>query len=422
MDMAGDRRDQVAGPDQDQDRRKTVLWLTYGLPWPTDRGGSIRYFNLIRQVAARYRVLLFAMLESADEARHLPKLAPFCERVEWAVMRAGSEIERARDLLGHLLRGRPLVTWPYCSRSLETKLRDLVSTGTIHILQIEHSFLAPFRDAVPDGSPCRTILSFHNFGENQYRSMLRMHSGAVAKLGLFVKAVLMRGWEARLAARFDRCLVVSEIEAQRLRAVAADTAVSLVPNGVDTAALRPLPEAAAGKRLIFVGHLRYPPNIDAVRFLARHILPALRTRIPEARLTVVGEGAPRALREFAGRADIDLVGRASCPLPYYQDAHVAVVPLRAGGGTRLKILEAMALGRPVVSTPLGCEGLAVEDGKHLLIAHDVEGFAAAVARLLTDRPLAARLSREARALVERDYDWTSIADRLLGVYDDLLAL
>jgi len=198
--------------------------------------------------------------------------------------------------------------------------------------------------------------------------------------------------------------------------------VSLVPNGVDTAALRPLPEAAAGKRLIFVGHLRYPPNIDAVRFLARHILPALRTRIPEARLTVVGEGAPRALREFAGRADIDLVGRASCPLPYYQDAHVAVVPLRAGGGTRLKILEAMALGRPVVSTPLGCEGLAVEDGKHLLIAHDVEGFAAAVARLLTDRPLAARLSREARALVERDYDWTSIADRLLGVYDDLLAL
>jgi glycosyltransferase involved in cell wall biosynthesis len=248
-----------------------------------------------------------------------------------------------------------------------------------------------------------------------------MQSGAVAKLGLLVKAILMRGWEARHAPRFDRCLVVSEIEAQRLCAVAAGTAVSLIPNGVDTAALRPLSEAAAGQRLIFVGHLRYPPNIDAVRFLAHHILPALRARIPEARLTVVGDGAPGVLGEFRGRDDIDLVGRVPSPLPYYQDAHVAVVPLRAGGGTRLKILEAMALGRPVVSTPLGCEGLAVEHGKHLLIASDAEDFAAAVARLLTDRALATRLILVARALVERDYDWTAIAERLLSVYDELLA-
>jgi glycosyltransferase involved in cell wall biosynthesis len=173
--------------------------------------------------------------------------------------------------------------------------------------------------------------------------------------------------------------------------------------------------------LIFVGHLRYPPNIDAVRFLAHHILPALRARIPEARLTVVGDGAPGVLGEFRGRDDIDLVGRVPSPLPYYQDAHVAVVPLRAGGGTRLKILEAMALGRPVVSTPLGCEGLAVEHGKHLLIASDAEDFAAAVARLLTDRALATRLILVARALVERDYDWTAIAERLLSVYDELLA-
>jgi glycosyltransferase involved in cell wall biosynthesis len=395
--------------------------LTYGLPWPTDRGGAIRYFNLIRRVATRYRVLLFAVLESADEARHLPKLAPFCERVEWAAMRAGSAAARARDFCGHLLRGRPLVTWPYCSRSLESKLHDLIGTGTVDILQIEHSFLAHFRDAVPDGSPCRTILSFHNFCQAQSRSMLRMHEGAVEKLGLLVKAALMRGWEARHVARFDRCLVVSEIEAQRLRAVAAGTAVSLVPNGVDTAALRPLPEAAAGKRLIFVGHLRYPPNIDAIRFLARHILPALRARVPTACLTVVGEGTPRVLREFAGRDDIELVGRAGSPVPHYQDAHVAVVPLRAGGGTRLKILEAMALGRPVVSTPLGCEGLAVEDGKHLLIAKDADAFAAAVARLLTDRALATSLTQQARALVERDYDWTGIANRLLRVYDELLA-
>jgi glycosyltransferase involved in cell wall biosynthesis len=418
MEMAKDGKGEGAGPDQ----RKTVLWLTYGLPWPTDRGGAIRYFNLIRQVAARYRVLLFAVLESAEEARHVPKLAPLCERVEWAVMRAGSEIERARNLLGHLLRGRPIVTWPYSSHSLETKLRDLVSTGAVHILQIEHSFLAPFRDAVPDGSPCRTILSFHNLGETQYRSMLRMHSGAVAKLGLLVKAILMRGWEARYADRFDRCLVVSEIEAQRLSGLATSATVSLVPNGVDTAALRPLPEAAAGKRLIFVGHLRYPPNVDAVGFLAHQILPALRAQVPEACLTVVGDGAPRMLGEFSGRNDIDLVGRVPSPIPYYQDAHVAVVPLRAGGGTRLKILEAMALGRPVVSTSLGCEGLAVEDGKHLLVANDAEGFAAAVARLLTDPALAARLTLQARALVERDYDWTAIAGRLLQVYDELLAV
>jgi len=199
-----------------QDSSVVDLWpaLAHG---PRD---AIRYFNLIRQVAARYRVLLFAMLESPDEARHVAKLAPFCERVEWASCVPAPRSSAHAIFAGHCCRVRPLVTWPYSSRSLETKLRDLGQHRHGHILQIEHS---SWRTSAMRFPRARAV----GRSSRSTTSARRSTAPCCACIRVWWRSwlagqgILMRGWEARHAPRFDRCLVVSEIEAQRLRAVAA---------------------------------------------------------------------------------------------------------------------------------------------------------------------------------------------------------
>ena len=191
-----------------------------------------------------------------------------------------------------------------------------------------------------------------------------------------------------------------------------------IQNGIDTAAkpFDPNPAKAKIKTLLFCGSLSYAPNQKGLEWFHKEVWPQLRKADSSVRLRVIGSGAqPDHYAELRADSTVEFLGEVGTVVPHYRQSGVSIVPLFEGSGTRLKILEAMALGRPVVSTPLGCEGLAVEDGKHLLIADDAEGFAAAVARLLTDRALATRLTLEARALVERNYDWTGIAERLRGL-------
>jgi glycosyltransferase involved in cell wall biosynthesis len=170
-----------------------------------------------------------------------------------------------------------------------------------------------------------------------------------------------------------------------------------------------------------VGTFTYRPNVDAALLLGREIFPLVRRAIPAARLLLVGHEPPDAVRALARERGVSLAGAVPDVRRAYERAAVAVAPLRAGGGTRLKILEAMALGRPVVSTRVGAEGLAVVDNEHLLLSDTPGEFGSSVARLLGDRPLRARLAANARRLVEARYDWARPGDALLDVYGGLAA-
>jgi glycosyltransferase involved in cell wall biosynthesis len=164
----------------------------------------------------------------------------------------------------------------------------------------------------------------------------------------------------------------------------------------------------------------YPPCVDAVLYFCREIFPRIRRTLGTAELWIVGRDPRPEVMQLNGDG-VHVTGRVDEVIPYYQQSAVSVVPLRAGGGTRLKILEAMALGRPVVSTTIGCEGLEVVDGEHLLIADNCEQFAEKTVRLLTDRQIYQHISTNGRQLVEARYDWDKIAGRLMEVYAELIA-
>jgi glycosyltransferase involved in cell wall biosynthesis len=312
-----------------------------------------------------------------------------------------------------------MATQCYFFPEFAAKINALVRRRDIDLVQIEHSILAGYRDAVPPGCRPLTVLSFHNVAAQQYRRLARLAAGPGDWVVRALKAYLMRGWEGRLAGRFDHCLVVSCADRELLRAQAPGLAVSVVPNGTN-ADRPPLPEAEAGNDLLFVGVMGYPPNADGVIHFCRTILPLVRREVPDARLLIVGHSPPEAVRRLAGDGVV-VTGAVADVLPYYQQARVCVVPLRAGAGTRLKILEAMALGRPVVSTAVGCEGLEVTDGDHLHVADEPVAFARRVVRLLRARPLREALAARARRLVEERYAWPIIGDRLLGLYRQLMA-
>jgi glycosyltransferase involved in cell wall biosynthesis len=188
--------------------------------------------------------------------------------------------------------------------------------------------------------------------------------------------------------------------------------VDVVPNGVDLERFVPVggrPKAAA---VLFTGSLDYPPNAEGILWFATEVLPRLRARQPEVRLTIVGRNPPRRVRALAADPTVEVTGRVDDLKPYHEAAAVAVAPLRSGSGTKLKVLEALAVGRPLVATAVAAEGIAVVDGVHLLVRDDPDEFARAVAELLEDPARGAALAAAGRRLVVERYDWDALADRM----------
>ena len=228
----------------------------------------------------------------------------------------------------------------------------------------------------------------------------------------------MRRWKPRFAQKFSRTVTVSALDRKLLLDANPRLKVDVVPNGVDTQALQLLPPAENGPVLIFVGNMDYLPCVDAVVTFHREVLPIIRNAQPDVSLWIVGINPRPEVRALEGDG-VHVTGWVDDLRSYYQRSSVVIVPLRAGSGTRLKILEAMALGRPVVSTTLGCEGLEVIDGEHLFIADRPVEFAGRVLDLLRDRYLGQEISKRARELVVNRYDWNPIARKLEQIYTEV---
>ena len=399
--------------------RLNILYVTFGLPYPPDSGARIHDFNIIKQAALEHNVLLVSQLEFPEEARHLPDLEPYCDFVDVVAPLSPSPWRQIGAAVRGMSVGRPPACAPFFNDELVSKIRQVVTNRAVDILQIEHSVLAPHVVGIPPGHRCKRILSFQNLAVAQYRTMLQMQTSPMERLLFLVKWLAMLRWEARYAKKFDHCLVVSPTELEQLQASNPGLSVSLIENGVDTTRFQRLPEADQGNDLLFVGTMGYRPNADAVLYFHEKILPLIKRRVPDARLVIVGNTQGAKLERLSAASDVILTGKVPDVIPCYGRSRIAIAPLRAGGGTRLKILEAMALGRPVVTTALGCDGLEVEDGRHVMIADRPEEFAERVVRLLTDRALGDGLTRRARALVESRYEWSVIGRKLMHVYGNL---
>jgi sugar transferase (PEP-CTERM/EpsH1 system associated) len=278
---------------------------------------------------------------------------------------------------------------------------------------------------LPPSLPCRSVIFTHNVESEIWRRHAETKTSWIERRLYERQHASMLRFERDTLARFDGVLAVSDADRDtfaRLFPGVIRHPVHVVPTGVDTEFFAPSPDDAPSPgddpspldapSLVFTGSMDWLPNEDAMTYFCRDILPAIRAAAPGTQLSIVGRAPTPAVQKLAADRGVVVTGRVDDVRPYMRDAAVYVVPLRIGGGTRLKIFEAMAMGKAVVSTTVGAEGLPVEDGKQVLIADEPGAFARAVVRLLDDVTERRRLEAAARALVVARYDWSAVAGEL----------
>lgn len=397
-----------------------ILIITDGIPYPPVSGGPLRVYSLLRQIARKHQIWLASLVRIPKEVEGVAHLREFCCGVEIADRQRYHPLIQLPGLLRYALQGIPLELKFWYSEALVKKIKQLVSEVDFDIVQIEFSHMARYIEALPISFRRKCALILHDLQFEKYNRMIHIERGLNRQARTWLYAWMMRRWEPFYAEQFGRCIVMSEIDQHLLKTVNPRLRVDVVPNGVDTQAYQPLLLGNTKPSLLFIGNMSYSPCVDAVLFFCQEILPHIRKAVPDTEMWIVGPNPPPEVIDL-GKDHVHVTGRVDDVVPYYNQSTVCVVPLRAGGGTRLKILEAMALGRPVVSTSLGCEGLDVVDGEHLLIADNSAEFAEQTIRLLTDTTLVQRITRNARELVMARYDWDVIAERLMKIYAEIAA-
>jgi sugar transferase (PEP-CTERM/EpsH1 system associated) len=302
----------------------------------------------------------------------------------------------------------------YRSRAFARRLRDLLAERIFDLIVCD--FLPPAIH-LPGTLPCRAVIFTHNVESEIWRRHAEIQTGAIGRYLYERQHRRMLRFERQTLARFDGVLVVSEADRrtfERLYPGAIRRPAHVVPTGVDTGYFRPAEPCSSpeSRSIVFTGSMDWLPNEDAMVLFCREMLPLIRRTVPDVTVSIVGRAPTPTVTALARQHGVIVTGRVDDVRPFVRDAAVYVVPLRIGGGTRLKIFEAMAMGKAVVSTAIGAEGLPVTDGEHLLLADEPRAFADAVVRLLGDVEQRRRLEVAARSLVLAHYDWSAVAGEM----------
>jgi len=404
-----------------------VLQFAPRVCWPLDTGAKLRNYHLARVLAQRARVTLLAF---SDHGVRLEQSPPEFQNVYETITTSerGSAYTLAKVVRG--LWGRtPLPVLNYTTESMKKALARVLSEKDFDVVQVESIHLMAYLPILRAAKKQSLVIcDWHNIESDLMRRYSEREPNLLRQAYAGKTARLMSEFERRATHEFDAHIVVSAKDADALRAFNHDARIFVIENGVDTDyyADAQIENAATatppGKnRIVFVGSMDYHANIDGAVNFAREAWPRLRERQPDLIFTIVGRDPAPEVRELARIPGVEVTGTVADVRPFYREAIAAVVPLNVGGGSRLKILEAMAAGVPVVSTTLGAEGLAVQSGKNILIADSNAQLVEAIVNLVENESRHQHLKTAGRALISDRYDWSRLGAALFAAYEESLA-
>jgi glycosyltransferase involved in cell wall biosynthesis len=392
-----------------------ILYFCPQQLWPVNTGARLRNFHLANALGMGCSVTLLQILQPGEAVVAPPAGVNF-ERV--------LTVYKDRSYTpGKILRGlwgpTPVTLLNYTSAGVTAYLREILKDGGFQAVQLESIHLFGYLNEIRSapGKPA-VLLDWHNIESELMRRYAEAATDPAKRMVAKRTAALLARTELRALAECDAHTVVSEREKEKLLARAPKALIQVIPNGVDTAAYGAVPQGE-GTDLLFVGSMDYHANEEAVIWFAAEIWPRIANDFPALNFVIAGRNPSATVRALASER-ITVTGTVDDVVPYYQKAFAVIVPLRVGGGTRLKILEAMAAGTPVISTRLGAEGLDVVDGEQILFADTPEQMQAAVNRLRADPSLRLRLSEAGRNLVRERYAWRALGTQLEAVHRGLL--
>ena len=398
------------------DEKMRILFLSPTVPFPLTDGGRIRVFNLLKQVATKNDVTLLALETQPTDAEGVAQLQQLGIRVHLVPNAQTLPPVSFGTLLKAFLKRQPITVARYDLPAYRQKFKELIATGTFDLVHYEMFHTAQFH--IEARLP--SVLSQQNVDSAIWRRLCSETINPFYKFAYWTQQLSFQRYERILSPKFDAVTCTSDIDAAVFQRHCTKNIIEIIPNGVDVTHYLPDFSAETPAHLIYIGSMDWYPNEDAVDFFADEVLPQIQERVPDVRFSIVGGNPSARVQKLAERKGVVVTGRVPEIKPYFAEATVFVVPLRIGSGTRLKILEALAMGKAIVSTSVGAEGLDLKDGEEIFIADEPTGFAEAVTRLLTDASLRRRIGENGRARVERDYDWRSIGEKLHQLYTKIL--
>lgn len=386
-----------------------ILWVKGDRLLPVQNGGNIRSYHIARHLAERHSLTFFSYYSGTRDCGYETELkAQFPDSLALFTGRPDLESwKRAADYMFRLSSPLPYAVSRFQCGAVQRQLRDWFEQKAFDVA------VCDFLDAAvnfPEALSIPTVLFQHNVESEIWRRHAENGSGWVKRNAYRIEFSKMQAYEEKMVRRFHHVIAVSENDAKLMGAWADRSHISVVPTGVDLRKFHPDLSRTAGPPLVmFVGAMDWMPNVDAVDYFCREIWPNILQRVPTARFRVVGRN-PNPLVQALASGNIEVTGMVPSVVEHLREAAVVIVPLRVGGGTRLKIYEAMAMGRAVVSTTIGAEGLDVHDGRDIILADNPAKFADTVAELLTNDGLRGRYERAAAELAAK-YDWPAVGAR-----------
>jgi sugar transferase (PEP-CTERM/EpsH1 system associated) len=390
-----------------------ILTLISRVPWPLTDGAAIRDFNLMREAARRHEMFLLCFLCTPSDRDHLAKLRPYCKDI------VGIDLRRPRATMlpraaKSLIRNRPFITEEYRRGVMATALQRMVAERQIDVI---HAHFLHMSQYYPFKGQAAFVHDAHNLEHVLWKRIAGTARNPLTRLFAASQCSKLIHLQRQVGLGSEKCVTLSEDDRTEYERICPRARVATVPNGADVEYWQPSANSGEPRSMLYFGNLGWPPQSDAVLYFHRAILPAIWERIPDAKLYIVGQNPPESVRRLAdGRVIVK--GFVPDMREYVARASVVVMPLRIGAGTKHRVLQALAMQRPVVCTRVAAEGIDLIHGRTALIADQPAEFAAHTIRLLEDRELRAKLGKHGRELVLSRYDWRSIYDRLEEAFED----
>jgi len=402
--FSADRESSGAKTGTPADGRPAVLWITAYLPQLGRHAGAARMYEMLKRVARRYKVTLLSFLESAEEQEFVPDIERFCERVV--------TLRRVRPPSWQMFAYEPFDE--FRTSAMTKVLQRCLEDYDFDLIQLEYTQMACYGD--PDlGIP--TLLTKHEVDFAACARRARVERGPVRKLRWFYNYLQVLDREMALMRRVDATICMTDSDTAVLKKFCTGVPIHVINTGVDLDYFKPPEQPARDATLVFVGAFRHNPNVDAMLYFCRKVLPLVQSQVRKTRLLIVGSHPPPAISGLTAIPGVEVTGFVPDIRPFMAAGAVYVVPLRLGVGIRGKILEAWAMGLPVVATSVASAGLRCKDGENIVLADRADRFAAEIVSLLNDPSKRARLGREGRKVAEQYYSWDTSAEQLISLYE-----
>ena len=398
-----------------------ILFLSTRSPYPLISGHSLRTYHILKGAAQKHNVILVTFIQEPEhelKEENLEHLRSFCREVyPFRIPVDMSRFKLSISLFLNLFSSLPFVAKKYDAPMMRQKIREIIKKDNIDLVHVD---LLPLTVYINEFRKLPKILVNHNVESIRLYRWFQTEPNLLKKIYLGIQWLKLRSFERSAMRKFDSCVVVSETDKQLLKKMGVSNRLFVVPNGTDTKFFKPISDKTSENSVLWIGHMDVHTNKDAVLYFWREIYPLLREQHPRVRVTFLGTAPPKEISDAAKKNEqVTVTGFVDDIRPYLDEAAVMVVPIRIGSGTRLKILDAMAMGKAIVSTSVGCEGINVSDGINILIADTPEDFTNRIIDLLKDADMRMNLEENALKLA-KTYDWNLIWERQELVYRDTM--